>query len=205
MFSPPPGWRLSVSEVFKYYEQLTADTSMPVMLYNIPADVATNLAPTTIAALADLPNVVAVKESNRDDRLLFETARLAGDRIRVFGNLLTRPGLGLMAKQWGADGYIGGGMLLGRDMARAIEAVWAGDLDTALAIVDRLEDLQTSLNADDGNGLFAGIPGQLKAILNLIGQPAGSPRFPRGAVTDGKHGLDALRKVLGDHGLKTVK
>lgn len=206
MFSPPPGWRLSVPEVLRYYEQLTAGTDLPVMLYNIPADVATNLAPDTIAALADLPNIVAVKESNRDDRVLFETARLAGDRIRVFGNLMTRPGLGLMAKQWGADGYIGGGMLLGRDLARAFEAVWAGDLDTALSIVDRLEDLQASLNdPEDGNGLFGGIPGQLKAIMNLMGQPAGTPRFPRSEVSVGSQGLDGLRKVLIDHGLQPVR
>lgn len=172
------------------------------MLYNIPADVATNLAPSVTAELAELEQVVAIKESNQDDRHLYETILAAGDKLRVFGNLMNRPGLGLLASDWGADGYIGSGMLFGRELSQAFEAVWSNRLDDARLFVDRLTSLQNDLNLSDGNGTFGGIPGQLKAILNLIGQPAGLPRHPR-LPLEGEN-LDALRRTLVAHGMEVV-
>lgn len=204
LFSPPPGWRLSTSEVLDYYRGTCALIELPVMLYNIPADVATDLRPATIAQLADLPNVVAVKDSTRDDLQFFDTVQAAGEKIRVFGNVLTRPGLGMMAGGWGGDGYIGGAMLYGRKLAEAFEAVWNGRFDEALPIVDRLEKLQIALNDHDGNGFYGGIPGQMKAVLNLLGQPAGLPRFPRGAVEHDPAAVAGLSAVLADHGLIPV-
>ncbi len=202
MFSPPPGWRLDVHEVLGYYRRVCETTSLPVMLYNIPADVATDMRPETIATLADIPNVVAVKDSTRNDLQFFETVRLAGDKIRVFGNVLTRPGLGMILNGFGGDGYVGGAMLLGRELIAAFEAAWAGRMEDAVPIVDRLVSLQSALNAADGNGLYGGVPGQIKAVLNLLGQPAGVPRFPRAAVEDDPASLEGLRQVLREHGLE---
>lgn len=202
LLSPPPGWRLDTDEVLAFYERQCSTSDLPMILYNIPPDVATNLAPSTLDRLADLTTVVAVKESNRDDRQLYETCRVVGDRLRVFGNLMTRPGLGLMAHEWGADGYIGSGLLLGREQTGALEALWRGDTEVARETADRLNSLQADLDSDDGNGAFGGVPGQLKAVLNLMGQPAGYPRRPRLPV-EGDN-LAALRRTLVAHGLDPV-
>lgn len=202
MFSPPPGWRLNNQEIRSYFSALCEASTLPVMLYNIPADVATDLAPNITAELAELEQVVAIKESNQDDRHLYETILVAGDRLRIFGNLMNRPGVGLLASGWGADGYIGSGMLFGRELSQAFEAVWSNRLDDARQFVDRLTSLQNDLNLPDGNGTFGGIPGQLKAILNLIGQPAGVPRHPR-LPLEGEN-LDELRRVLVAHGMEVV-
>lgn len=198
MLSPPAGWRLDRDELLEYYRRECGRTGLPVMVYNIPADVATNLEPELIDELADIENVVAVKESNRDDRALYETCRLVGDRIRVFGNLMNRPGLGLMANDWGADGYIGGGLLFGGELIRALEHLWAGDSEAAREFIDRLNALQRDLDDIDGNGMFGGIPGQLKAALNLLGRPGGYPRYPRRPV-EGEQ-LEGLRRCLRSHG-----
>ncbi|WP_449278343.1 dihydrodipicolinate synthase family protein [Leucobacter sp. GX24907] len=202
MLSPPPGWRLTHEEIVDYYRRQTAAADIPMMLYNIPSDVATDMSPSLISELADIDRVVAVKESTRDDRQLYETCRLAGDRLRIFGNLMNRPGLGLIASDWGADGYIGSGMLFGRELAAAFDAAAAGRPDDARELIDRLVSLQEALNDVDGNGLFGGIPGQLKAIVNLLGQPGGYPRFPRKPV-EGEE-LEALRRTLRNHGLVGV-
>ncbi|MBM6588886.1 dihydrodipicolinate synthase family protein [Brevibacterium sp. RIT 803] len=202
MFSPPPGWRLNNEEIVSYFTDLCKSSTLPVMLYNIPADVATDLAPSVTAELAEIEQVVAIKESNQDDRHLYETSLLAGDKLRIFGNLMNRPGVGLLASDWGADGYIGSGMLFGRELSQAFEAVWVNRLDDARLFVDRLTALQNDLNLPDGNGAFGGIPGQLKAILNLIGQPAGFPRRPRLPI-EGER-LDDLRRILVAHGMEVV-
>jgi dihydrodipicolinate synthase/N-acetylneuraminate lyase len=202
MYSPPPGWRLTRDEIRSYFAETCAVTDLPVMLYNIPADVASDLDPELIADLAGIPNVVAVKDSTRDDLQFMETVRRTRDRIAVFGNVLTRPGLAMVLSGWGGAGYIGGGMLFGRELATAFEDAWAGRTEEALAVVDRLVDLQEDLNLHDGNGRFGGIPGQLKATLNLLGQPAGHPRFPRAAVAPEL--LEGLRATLRRHGMEVA-
>lgn len=203
MLSPPPGWRLTREEIVDYYLRQAAVADIPMMLYNIPSDVATDMSPSLIGELADIDRVVAVKESTRDDRRLYDTCRIAGDRLRVFGNLMNRPGLGLISNDWGADGYIGSGMLFGRELAAAFDAAAEGRPDEARELIDRLTSLQADLNDVDGNGLFGGIPGQLKAIVNLLGQPGGYPRFPRKPVEG--EALDGLRRTLRSHGLAGIE
>lgn len=204
MLSPPAGWRLNRDEVLAFYRRTCCATALPVMLYNIPPDVSTDLKPTTILALSEIPNVVAVKDSTRDDLQFYETIEVAGDRIRTFGNVLTRAGIGLLRDGWGADGYVGSAMPFGRALAQAFEAVWDGRMEEARDVADQLTALQAALNIEDGNGVYGGIPGQMKAILNLLGHPAGVPRFPRLPVDANSEALDGLRKVLRDHGMEPV-
>lgn len=194
MLSPPPGWRLAPTEIVAFYRHMCEKTPVPVMLYNAPGDVGTNLTPALVETLAQLPPVVAVKEATPDDRQFLATARLVGRTLRVFGNVVSRQGIALMTQEHLADGFIGGGMLLGRQMADFFDAVERGDVAHAQTIADRFVSLGQALHVADGNGVHGGLPGQLKALLALAGQPAGEPRFPRLPVTD--EALDALRRIL---------
>ncbi|MFF0266964.1 dihydrodipicolinate synthase family protein [Kribbella sp. NPDC004536] len=202
VYSPPPAARLTQAEVVAFYERTAARIPGKVMAYNIPADVSTDIAPETLDEVANIDNVVAVKDSTSDDLQFHRTIGLVGDRVRVFGNLLTPAGLSLMAGGYGGDGHFGAGMLLGPRTAEAFDLLWAGDTAAALAIAAEFDRVRSTLNTPDGNGVAGGAQAQLKAVMRLLGKPAGYPRLPRLAVEDDPEALALLTSLLSDLGLR---
>ena len=62
-----------------------ADASTkPVILYNVPSRTGVNIAPATYAALADHPNICAIKEANGDISSAVATASLVGDKLDLY-------------------------------------------------------------------------------------------------------------------------
>ena len=62
-----------------------ADVSeKPVILYNVPSRTGCNLLPATCAALAEHPNIAAIKEANSDISKIVETFSLVGDRLDIY-------------------------------------------------------------------------------------------------------------------------
>lgn len=203
LYSPPPAGRLTQAEVVAYYERTAALIPGPVMVYNIPADVATNVEPETFRRLAEIPNVVAVKDSTPDDLQYHRTVGAVGDRLRVFGNSLTPAALSMMASGYGGDGHFGAGLPLGLRTAAAFDHLWAGELTEAFAIAEEFIAVRDALHSPDGNGRFGGMQAQLKTMMRLQGRPAGYPRPPRLAVEDDPEALAGLRDLLARLGLIT--
>ena len=58
--------------------------SKPVILYNVPSRTGVNIEPATYAALADHPNIVAVKEANGNIGKIVQLAALAGDKLDIY-------------------------------------------------------------------------------------------------------------------------
>ncbi|MGW3472902.1 dihydrodipicolinate synthase family protein [Saccharopolyspora sp. NPDC000995] len=201
LYSPPPAARLTQSEVIAFYERTAPQIPGAIMVYNIPADVSTNISPETAREIATIGNVVAIKDSTSDDLQFHRTIGLVGDQIRVFGNALTPAGLSLIASGYGGDGHFGAGMLLGRRTPRAFDLLWAGEVAAALEIADEFETVRKRLNSADGNGVTGGAQAQLKAIMRLQGKPAGYPRLPRLAIEDDREALSHLVSLLSDLGL----
>lgn len=199
LFSPPPAARLTADEVVAYYRQAAAQIPGPVMVYNIPADVVTDITPETIARLAEIDNVVAVKDSTGDDRQLHRTIGAVADRLRVLGNVLTPAGISMMATGYGGDGHFGSGMPMGARTGLAFDRLWAGEVSEALELAAEFTAVREALHAPDGNGRFGGMQAQLKAMMLLQGRPAGYPRPPRLAVDDpvALAGLSELLDGLG--------
>ncbi|MBO5322552.1 MAG: 4-hydroxy-tetrahydrodipicolinate synthase [Oscillospiraceae bacterium] len=62
-----------------------ADASTkPVILYNVPSRTGVNIEPTTYAALAEHPNIWAIKEANGNLSKIVETAALVGDKLDIY-------------------------------------------------------------------------------------------------------------------------
>ncbi len=205
MAAPPPAVRPTYPELRQYFTEVFARTRLPAWLYNFPQDVTTHITIEQLDDLADLPTVVAVKQSVASQTELLRTIEVVGDRLRVFGNLLSRLGVALIRGGYGGDGHIGSGMLLGRDQPAFFEHVWAGDHDAALLIADRFARLTDGLRGtdDDYNWRYGGMQSSLKAAMNLLGQPGGHPRRPKLAIEDPER-LTAIRRVLADVGLLPV-
>lgn len=67
-----------------HYTALADDASLPVIVYNVPARTGLNMQPETLAALADHPNIIAMKEASGNMVQIMEMIRLCGDKIAFY-------------------------------------------------------------------------------------------------------------------------
>jgi len=139
----------------------------PVIIYNIPQRVVLNLEPDVLAELAEIRNVVAVKQATAD----LDQARqiLADTDLMLYaGNDdLLYPFLELGGK----GGVCVASHVAGAQMRRTVELAHGGDLAAAKAQDAALHDLYTALAVTTN-------PIPVKAALNLLGHDVGGLRLP---------------------------
>jgi 4-hydroxy-tetrahydrodipicolinate synthase len=153
--------------IVRHFEEIAAATHLPVVAYNIPSRVVVNIEPTTIARLAEIENVVAVKQALDDPeqaRFIAEETRLdlyCGDDPNTLA-FLELGGVGVVsvtAHLWGTQ------------IAEMIRLHREGDLDGARAIHEELQPSYDLLRIQVN-------PIPIKAALNLTGHEVGGYRLP---------------------------
>ncbi len=129
--------------LYQHYKAIAECTDLPQILYNVPGRTGTDLKPETIARLAKIPNIVAVKEATGDLSRLPLIKELAGeDFIFLSGDDAT----GLDSMKLGGQGVISvTNNLAAADMAKMCQLALAGRFDEADAINERLMDLHRNL------------------------------------------------------------
>lgn len=189
---PPYFAHLSEAEIIAHFEAIDAASVLPIVLYNIPGNAWNAITPAIADRLADLDNVVAIKESSGNWKNFHETLQRVNTRIRVYCGPSSV--FGVAATLAGADGLID-----------CFPNVWdKGCLDlwhaTRAGRMDEAWDLQrtglamTELFTSEGRTLYPAT----KAAMNFQGLPGGgTPRPPlrplTGAALQGlKTGMDAL-------------
>jgi dihydrodipicolinate synthase/N-acetylneuraminate lyase len=188
-FVKPP-----VEDVIVHYETISDAVDFPIMLYNIPSAASVALTPELVDRLADLKNVVAIKESSRDFVNFYRTLEKAGDRIHVF----IGPGgfFGAAAQTVGAAGFVEGIPNYWTGITEVWHAAARGDMVTALARQRKALAVRELIEAN-GRNIYTGG----KAAMNALGLPGGYPRRPLRAY--GEPHLTQLREgfaKLGIHG-----
>ena len=117
----------------EYHFRAVADaTSLPVMLYNNPPSYRVNIDLDTLARLADVPNIVCIKESSPDPRRFTDLINAFGTRFTLFAGLDDIAFEGLVL---GAKGWVSG--LTNAFPAESLalyDAIAAGDLERARRI-----------------------------------------------------------------------
>ena len=71
-------------EAVAHFTALAAATGLPIMIYNNPVSYRVDLGPEDFARLAEVENIVAVKESSHDSRRITDMINRLGDRYRLF-------------------------------------------------------------------------------------------------------------------------
>jgi 6-phosphofructokinase len=66
------------------YTAIAESCNLPLILYNVPSRTGVNIEPATYAALAEVPNITAIKEANGNISKIVETAALVGDKLDIF-------------------------------------------------------------------------------------------------------------------------
>jgi 4-hydroxy-tetrahydrodipicolinate synthase len=88
------------SGLVRHYETIAAATSLPIVLYNVPGRTGCNIEPKTVARLASVPNIVAVKEASGNMTQICEVCRLVPDDFIVVSgdDAMTLPMMAVGAK-----------------------------------------------------------------------------------------------------------
>jgi 4-hydroxy-tetrahydrodipicolinate synthase len=164
---------------------------LPVVLYNVPGRTASNIAATTVLALArDVPNIVAVKEASGDlaQIMAILRGRPAGFLVLSGDDAVTLPLIAL-----GADGLVSVASNEVPDLMVALtNAALGGDWAKARELHYRLLPLM------EGNFLESN-PGPAKAALAALGLLEEHFRLPLVPVQDATRAR--MRAILGDLGL----
>ena len=119
-------------ELVAHFRAVAKETGLPIMLYNNPPAYRVSVGIEAIKQLADIPNIVCLKESAPDTRRFTDLYNAIGDKIMLFAGLddVELEGLILGAKGW-VSGLTNA---FPKESLALYEAFLAGDLDTARAI-----------------------------------------------------------------------
>jgi 4-hydroxy-tetrahydrodipicolinate synthase len=177
--------RPSQDGLYAHFRAVAESTPLPVMLYNIPGRTGVNCTPETIARLAEVPNIVAVKEAAGSLDQVSEIRVRTPDAFLIYSgdDSLTLPTLAV-----GATGVVSvAGNLVPGEIQRMIAAFFAGRQDEALRIHRRLWPLFKVL-------FITTNPVPVKAALRLAGFDCGRVRLPLVDATPNEEAQ--IRQVL---------
>jgi 4-hydroxy-tetrahydrodipicolinate synthase len=148
-----------------------AEPELPVLLYNVPGRTGQNLQPETVAKLAEVNNIIGIKEASGNLDQVSEIRRLTPPEFDIYSgdDSLTLPLLSI-----GAKGVVSvASHLVGTQIQQMIQAYNSGQMQQATSIHLRLFPLFKALFVTTN-------PIPVKAALRLSGLSVGSCRLPLG-------------------------
>jgi 4-hydroxy-tetrahydrodipicolinate synthase len=164
----------SQQEIFNHYRRIAEATSLPILLYNNPATCGgVKIDVDTVARLAEVPNILGVKDSSGDLQNTIEYIRAVPDRFSVLmgRDTLIYPGLVM-----GCRGAVPATANIAPALLVEIyEAFRRGDLAASKAAQARLHPVRMSLTLGTA-------PGGVKAALEILGRSIGPCRSPVGPL-----------------------
>ncbi|MPZ13350.1 MAG: 4-hydroxy-tetrahydrodipicolinate synthase [Chloroflexi bacterium] len=153
----------------RHFRSIAEAVEAPIILYNVPSRTATNLAPETAIRLSEIPNIVGIKEASSNLEAIGRIVRDSSPGFRVWsGNddetlpILAIGGYGVVSVA---------SHLVGRQMARLIDAAVAGRPDDAARVHADLSPLFAALFVTSN-------PIPLKYALTRVGFSCGGLRLP---------------------------
>ena len=174
--------------VYQHFKTVASAVDAPIMLYDIPGRTATPIAEETAMRLAEVPNIVAIKEAKGD--------LAAGARLYQKTELALYSGDDPINIPWLSVGATGFVSVVGHCAARTLRdmrtAFDRGDLAEALRLNSTMFPLNRAM-ARSGGVSFA------KAALDIMGMSVGSPRLPQVPLSD--EARDALLEDLRQAGV----
>ena len=191
------GAQLKPDMVLRHFSEIAAGADLPIVVFEYPPASGIGYSPETLARLAEIPQVAAVKDWS-NEIVAFEANLRA---LRATGRpvaMLSAFTMSLMATfLLGADGAISGmGSVTADLQAELFEACGKGDLDGARRINDRLAPLVSVFYAPP----FVDMHNRMKEALVLLGRiPAAHVRPPLTPVGGAER--EAIRRALAASGL----
>lgn len=169
---PPYFVQPSADDIVAHYRAISDASGIPICLYNIPSVAANALLPALVERLAEVPHVVAIKESSGDWHNFYRTLIAVEDRLRVFCGPSSV--FGVAATALGAVGHIDCFPNFWTEpMVEMWQAAEAREMERARVLQAKGRAL-TDVCVANGRNLYC----STKAAMNALGLPGGHPRLP---------------------------
>ncbi len=167
--------RPSQEGCYQHFKAVANATQLPVILYNIPGRTGRNLEPETVARLAEIPNIIGIKESAGSVDQAQKIRNVTPPDFIIYSG---DDALTLDFMTHGASGVISvASHIVGNQMQAMIKAFVSGNRTEARRIEAELMPIFEVL-------FITSNPTPLKAALRLQGFNVGIPRLPLVAATD---------------------
>jgi len=172
--------------LYRHYAAIAEAVDIPIVLYNIPPHTHVEIEPETLTRLAEIDNVVALKDSSGNLSYFAEVMRLAGDKISVLtgGDDITLPCFAL-----GCHGAI---LALANIAPRMVvdlyQAVQQKEMTKAERLFYQLLPIARAISSPQN------FPAPVKEAMMMLGRPAGLARSPIIPLSEPEK--EAVRKAL---------
>jgi len=176
--------------IYQHYKLLAESVALPQVLYNVPGRTGINVAAETTVRLAEIPNIVAIKEASGSLVQVSEILAKAGEKIDVISgdDFLTFP---MMA--CGAKGVISvSANAIPAQVKAMVAATQAGDYAAASKLHLELLDFHNAMFIESN-------PVPVKTTLSLMGKIRADVRLPLVDISAGA--LEKLKGVLAKYKL----
>ena len=175
--------------LYQHFRTIAEGISIPVMLYNIPSRTGVNIEPETVARLAEIPNICALKEAAGSADQLSVLRTLLPENFAIYSG---DDNMTLVVLALGGKGVVSvAAHIAAREIKNMIVLYKQGKVEEALRLHLRLYSLFKII-------FISTNPIPIKAALNLIGWSVGEVRPPLCRM--GKEKEEKLRKTLLDLG-----
>jgi len=152
-----------------HYTAIANQTILPIILYNVPGRTGVNIQPKTCQKLAQIPNIVAIKEASGNLSQVAEIKNLCGDELHIYsGNddqilpVLSLGGIGVISVL---------SNIMPEFTHNMVEDFFNKNIDAAISAQIKAIPLIKALFCEVN-------PIPVKAALNMVGYNAGIPRLP---------------------------
>jgi 4-hydroxy-tetrahydrodipicolinate synthase len=177
--------------LYEHYKMLSESTDIPIIVYNVPSRTGTDIDVETIGKVAQLDNIVAIKEANPDlDKVSQIIQKIDQLGVNDFLVLSGNDNLTLPMISQGCKGVISVvGNVDPARMSAMVKKALEGDFEGARHLHYEIYDLMKVLFVESN-------PVPAKEALNMMGRPAGHVRMPLAPLKD--ESQEKLKKVLLD-------
>jgi 4-hydroxy-tetrahydrodipicolinate synthase len=176
--------RPSQTGLIRHYKTVAESCDIPLIIYNCPGRTAVNTTADTVMELAEIPNIVGIKEASGNMDQICEVLVRKPEKFTVLSgdDSLTVPMISV-----GAMGVISViSNIVPDEMSKMTTAALSGDFATAAKIHTRLFPLMRLVMKAETS------PSPIKSAMNLLGIDVGSVRLPLV-----EPGPDSMRKISG--------
>jgi 4-hydroxy-tetrahydrodipicolinate synthase len=174
---------------YRHFAAVAEAADLPIILYNIPGRTGSNILPETIARLAELPNIVGIKEATGSLDQASQIAALCNLTILSGDDSLTLPLMSIGGR--GVVSVVGN--IIPRDLQSMVRAFDAGKISEARDWHQRLFPLCRDMLSVATN------PIPLKVAMKLLGRGTGELRLPLCPLDAAGEGR--VRETLRNYGL----
>ncbi|HEY9423220.1 MAG TPA: dihydrodipicolinate synthase family protein [Microterricola sp.] len=201
LVTPPPYVVPTRREIVKFYQDISDASDIPICIYNWPRGCIVDLDTELLTELAEIENVVAIKNSTGNTKAFLDGLYALSGSVRYFGIPTSPLGADLVSLGYG-DGLMGSGAPLGSAHPDFWRALADGDKARALELGARDRVVMQRWFTQDYGAQFGNAQAIMKTALRLQGVPAGFVRDPLLELTPDE--VSIVEATLNELGIETV-